>query len=156
MSDAAADVAVFDSVDSIEFERKGKRSFEGKRLWWSNSLLQWGILQANEINVQAIEYAPYNPKLYSNRCTAHLLLHQYDEALKDAEKCVSLDPDWAKGHVQLGSCYAGMGKYAEAKKHYLKGKFVMWFSGIALPLSDTKETVEKLIKDVLMSVENYA
>ncbi|KAK8833079.1 hypothetical protein WA577_004056, partial [Blastocystis sp. JDR] len=87
---------------------------------------------------EAIEFAPYNPKLYSNRCTARLLLHQFEDALKDAEKCVSLDPDWAKGHIQMGSCYAGMGKYAEAKRHYAK----------ALPLSDTKETVEKLIKDM--------
>ncbi|KAM7454438.1 hypothetical protein BLSTO_04804 [Blastocystis sp. subtype 1] len=97
---------------------------------------------------EAIEFAPYNPKLYSNRCTARLLLHQFKDALKDAEKCVSLDPDWAKGHIQMGSCYAGMGKYAEAKRHYANGVFVNSFSSIALPLSDTKETVEKLIKDM--------
>ena len=104
---------------------------------------------------QAIEFAPYNPKLYSNRCTARLLLHQFKDALKDAEKCVSLDPDWAKGHIQMGSCYAGMGKYAEAKRHYANGVFVNSFSSIALPLSDTKETVEKLIKDVLLSVQRH-
>ena len=104
---------------------------------------------------QAIEFAPYNPKLYRNRCTARLLLHQFEDALRDAEKCVSLDPDWAKGHIQMGSCYAGMGQYAEAKKHYTKGAFVKSFSWVALPLSDTKETVEKLIKDVLLIVHRH-
>ena len=48
-----------------------------------------------------------------------------------------------------------MGKYAEAKRHYAKGAHVNSFSSIALPLSDTKETVEKLIKDVLLSVQRH-
>lgn len=108
-----------------------------------------------DYSIQAIEFAPYNPKLYSNRCTARLLLHQFEDALKDAEKCVSLDPDWAKGHIQMGSCYAGMGKYVEAKRHYAKGALVKSFSLVALPLSDTKETVEKLIKDVMASVLHH-
>ena len=38
-----------------------------------------------------MEVDPYNSKLYSNRCTAYLLLENYDKAMKDAEKCVSID-----------------------------------------------------------------
>ena len=51
------------------------------------------------------------------------MLHQFDEAMKDAQRCVSLDPDWAKGYIQIGSCYAGLGNYVEAKKQYQKGSY---------------------------------
>ena len=63
-----------------------------------------------------MEVDPYNSKLYSNRCTAYLLLENYDKAMKDAEKCVSIDPDWYKGYVQMGSCFVGMKNYDEAVK----------------------------------------
>ena len=72
----------------------------------------------------------YNSKLYSNRCTAYTtlncmnplpLLENYDKALADATKCVSIDPDWYKGHVQMGSCYMGMKDYQSAIKEYKKG-----------------------------------
>ena len=70
-----------------------------------------------------MEVDPYNSKLYSNRCTAYLLLKNYDKAMKDAEKCVSIDPDWYKGYVQMGSCFVGMKNYDEAVKAYKKGEF---------------------------------
>ncbi|KAK8793843.1 hypothetical protein JH06_0087 [Blastocystis sp. subtype 4] len=84
---------------------------------------------------EAMEVDSYNSKLYSNRCTAYLLLENYDKALADATKCVSIDPDWYKGHVQMGSCYMGMKDYQSAIKEYKK----------ALSLSDTKDTIQKLI-----------
>ena len=68
-----------------------------------------------------MEVDPYNSKLYSNRCTAYLLLENYEKAMKDAEKCVSIDPDWYKGYVQMGSCFVGMKNYDEAVKAYKKG-----------------------------------
>ena len=70
---------------------------------------------------QAMEVDSYNSKLFSNRCTAYLLLENYDKALADATKCVSIDPDWYKGHVQMGSCYMGMKDYQSAIKEYRKG-----------------------------------
>ena len=70
-----------------------------------------------------MEVDPYNSKLYSNRCTAYLLLENYDKAMKDAEKCGSIDPDWYKGYVQMGSCFVGMKNYDEAVKAYKKGEF---------------------------------
>lgn len=59
--------------------------------------------------------------MFSNRCTAYLLLGNYEHALEDAKKCVSLDPDWSKGYIQKGSCYASMQKYQEALAEYNKG-----------------------------------
>ena len=71
-----------------------------------------------------MEVDSYNSKLYSNRCTAYLLLENYDKALKDAMKCVSIDPDWYKGHVQMGSCYMEMKDYQSAIKEYKKGLLI--------------------------------
>ena len=73
-----------------------------------------------------MEVDPYNPKLFSNRCTAYLYLQDYEKALQDAKKCVSIDPDWYKGHVQLGSCYMGLKNYKEAISAYKKGRFGNW------------------------------
>lgn len=70
----------------------------------------------------------YNPKLYSNRCTAYLYLHEFESALQDAKKCVSLDPDWGKGHVQMGSCYTSLHQYKEAIEEYKKGRTRHTFS----------------------------
>ncbi len=79
------------------------------------------VQQQTVVYLQAMEVDSYNSKLYSNRCTAYLLLENYDKALADATKCVSIDPDWYKGHVQMGSCYMGMKDYQSAIKEYKKG-----------------------------------
>lgn len=100
-----------------------------------------------------MEVDPYNPKLFSNRCTAYLYLQDYEKALQDAKKCVSIDPDWYKGHVQLGSCYMGLKNYKEAINAYKKGKWENMKNGmliwcVALPLAESKETVQKLVDKV--------
>lgn len=42
----------------------------------------------------AIELAPSNHVLYSNRSAAQAALKNYDAALTDAEKCIECKPDW--------------------------------------------------------------
>jgi len=37
-----------------------------------------------------------NHALYSNRALAYVTNEQFDLAMKDAEKCIELKPDWAK------------------------------------------------------------
>lgn len=44
----------------------------------------------------AIKLDPTNHVLYSNRSAAYCKNSQFSEALADAEKTVSLKPDWAK------------------------------------------------------------
>ena len=36
------------------------------------------------------------------------------EALRDAEKCITYNPDWAKGHLRLANALFGLGDYVGA------------------------------------------
>ena len=44
----------------------------------------------------AIDLDPSNHVLHSNRSASYASLHKYEEALNDAEKTVTLKPDWGK------------------------------------------------------------
>ena len=50
-----------------------------------------------------------------------LALKRYDEAAEDAARCVSLKPDWSKGHSRLGAAHFYAGRHAEAVKAYAAG-----------------------------------
>ncbi|XP_068634403.1 hsp70-Hsp90 organizing protein 3-like [Aristolochia californica] len=70
---------------------------------------------------EAIDLAPSNHILYSNRSAAYASLHKYSEALTDAQKTVQLKPDWSKGYSRLGAAHLGLGNYEEAVSSYNKG-----------------------------------
>ncbi|CAN8294041.1 unnamed protein product [Cochlearia groenlandica] len=70
---------------------------------------------------EAIDLAPTNHVLFSNRSAAHASLNHYADALSDAEKTVELKPDWAKGYSRLGAAHVGLSQYNEAVAAYNKG-----------------------------------
>ncbi|WOL10086.1 hsp70-Hsp90 organizing protein [Canna indica] len=70
---------------------------------------------------EAIDLAPGNHVLYSNRSAAYASLQRYDAALADARKTVELKPDWAKGYSRLGAAHLGLGDADEAVAAYTKG-----------------------------------
>ncbi|KAJ4877344.1 Hsp70-Hsp90 organizing protein 2 [Raphanus sativus] len=70
---------------------------------------------------EAINLAPTNHVLYSNRSAAHASLLRYEEALSDAKKTVELKPDWAKGYSRLGAAHLGLNQSDEAVEAYSKG-----------------------------------
>ncbi|KAF5816211.1 putative Heat shock chaperonin-binding, tetratricopeptide-like helical domain superfamily [Helianthus annuus] len=69
----------------------------------------------------AINLAPNNHVLYSNRSAAYASLNQYSEALTDAKKTVDLKPDWSKGYSRLGAAHHGLRQYDDAVSAYKKG-----------------------------------
>jgi len=56
--------------------------------------------------------------LYSNRSLCALTLGRHGDALADATKCISLQPQWAKGHARVGAAHAAAGDHQEAAKAY--------------------------------------
>jgi len=53
--------------------------------------------------------------LFSNRCTAYIALENFDKAMEDADECIRLQPNWAKGYLRRGSVFFRMGKLEMAE-----------------------------------------
>ncbi|KAH0973850.1 hypothetical protein GBA52_015749 [Prunus armeniaca] len=70
---------------------------------------------------EAINLAPTNHVLYSNRSAAYASLNKYSEALADAKKTVEVKPDWGKGYSRLGAAHVGLGQYSDAISAYKRG-----------------------------------
>lgn len=78
--------------------------------------------KALKLLTQAISMKPADAHLYhSNRSLCALSTQDYKLAITDAEKCIELKPEWAKGHSRLGAALFFSGKVNEAAKAYAKG-----------------------------------
>ncbi|KAL8437490.1 hypothetical protein ACSSS7_000872 [Eimeria intestinalis] len=87
-----------------------------------NAAFQAGDFKAAvEHFTKAIELSPSDAVLYSNRSGAYASLKQFEDALKDAEMCVKLKPDWAKGYSRKGLAEYNLGRLREAEATYTKG-----------------------------------
>lgn len=69
---------------------------------------------------KAIELAPTNHVLYSNRSASYAGLHDYLSALRDADKVIELNPSWPRGHGRRATALHFLGEYGEAYKEYKK------------------------------------
>jgi tetratricopeptide (TPR) repeat protein len=58
---------------------------------------------------------------YSNRSLCALSLKRYDLAVSDAQKCITLKPDWCKGHNRLGAAHFFADRPAKAAAAYKAG-----------------------------------
>eukprot|EP00796_Vickermania_ingenoplastis_P007870 gene7870-5497_t len=70
---------------------------------------------------EAIKRLPTEHTTYSNRAAAYLKLGAYNDALKDAEKCIELKPDFVKGHARKGHAYFWTKQYNRALQAYDDG-----------------------------------
>ncbi|KAL8381837.1 hypothetical protein RB595_005879 [Gaeumannomyces hyphopodioides] len=77
--------------------------------------------EAIEKFTAAIELAPDNHILYSNRSAAYASKKEWENALKDAEKTTQLKPDWPKGWGRKGSALYGKNDLAAAAEAYEEG-----------------------------------
>ncbi|CAF1360246.1 unnamed protein product [Adineta steineri] len=77
--------------------------------------------EAINLYTQAIALDEKNHVLYSNRSAAYAKGTKYEEALKDAEKCISLKPDFVKGYSRKGAALSFLKRYDEAINVYEEG-----------------------------------
>lgn len=70
---------------------------------------------------EGIEFDSANHVLFSNRSAAFASKKDYGAALLDAEKAISIKPDWAKGYGRKGAALFGSGDYVAAKLAYEEG-----------------------------------
>lgn len=67
---------------------------------------------------KAIELDPSNHVLFSNRSAVYLKMENGESALKDAEKCVSLNPTWARGLGRKGAALYLLKRFEDAVEVY--------------------------------------
>ena len=77
--------------------------------------------EALDCYTKAIEIDPKDPILYSNRSAMHLNLSEFDQALADAEKAISIKSDYAKAYLRKGKALEGLNKVEEALNAYKLG-----------------------------------
>lgn len=68
----------------------------------------------------AIKYNPKEYKLFGNRSLCFERLEKYENALRDAEVALSMEPNWAKGLFRRAKALCGLRKYYEASLTYLE------------------------------------
>nr|GMD98232.1 hsp70-Hsp90 organizing protein 3 [Ipomoea batatas] len=70
---------------------------------------------------ESIRRNPNDPRAYSNRAASYTKLGALPEGLKDAEKCIELDPTFAKGYTRKGAVQFFMKEYEKALETYQEG-----------------------------------
>ena len=106
--EAARAAAVADSADFAEgYGQVGNEAFKAGQ-----------FDEAVDAYTQAIELDPVSHLLYSNRSGAFCAAGAYEMALADAERCVSLQPGWPKGHTRMAAALHGLQRYMQAIESY--------------------------------------
>jgi len=70
---------------------------------------------------EGIKLDAKNHVLYSNRSASYASLKKYEEALKDAEKTIDINPEWPKGYSRKATALHYLGKLDEAEDTYKQG-----------------------------------
>ncbi|XP_065857988.1 hsp70-Hsp90 organizing protein 3 [Euphorbia lathyris] len=70
---------------------------------------------------ESLRRNPNDPKAYSNRAACYTKLGALPEGLKDAEKCIELDPTFTKGYTRKGAVQFFMKEYEKAMETYQAG-----------------------------------
>ncbi|KAJ9173436.1 hypothetical protein P3X46_016571 [Hevea brasiliensis] len=70
---------------------------------------------------ESLRRNPKDPKAYSNRAACYTKLGALPEGLKDAEKCIELDPTFSKGYTRKGAIQFFMKEYDKALETYQEG-----------------------------------
>jgi len=91
----------------------------------------------------AILLDPSNFIFYSNRSAAWINAKNYSNALADANKCIHLNPNWARGYSRKGAACFFLKQYDEALNAYKQG----------LAIEPNNEILMKGMQDVKVKEE---
>lgn len=96
-------------MSAADLKAKGNAAFSAK-----------DFTTAIDFFSQAIEVDAANHVLYSNRSACYASLKKFDQAVEDADKCIELKGDWAKGYSRKGAAKHGLGDLQGACDAYEK------------------------------------
>ena len=106
----ATDAALQKTEPAGRLKQKGNELFEKKM-----------YPQAEKAYSDALAFDPLDAVLYSNRSACRVHQDEYRGALRDAEKCIKYNPDWAKGYLRLANALFGLGDYIGAEQACMRG-----------------------------------
>ncbi|XP_075522897.1 hsp70-Hsp90 organizing protein 3-like [Primulina tabacum] len=100
----------FDPQIADEEREKGNQFFKEQK--YPDAIMHYN---------EAIKRNPKDAKSYSNRAACYTKLGAMPEGLKDAEKCIELDPTFSKGYTRKGAIQFFMKEYQKALETYQEG-----------------------------------
>ncbi|KAG0661903.1 hypothetical protein C6P44_002465 [Monosporozyma unispora] len=95
-----------------------KAKAEALKLEGNKAIAQKDFNLAIKKYTEAINVLPTNAVYYANRAAAYTNLQKYDEAIKDAEAAIKIDPDYSKGYSRLAYAKYVQDKPEEALEAY--------------------------------------
>lgn len=87
----------------------------------NNFLKSKNYEEALKCYTEAINENPKDHVHFSNRSVCYYNMQNFTKALEDANTCVSIKPDWAKGYLRKGMAEFKLDMVDEAVKTYKKG-----------------------------------
>ncbi|KAI2640994.1 hypothetical protein GGS21DRAFT_352490 [Xylaria nigripes] len=110
----------------------------------NNAMTAKNFDEAIDAFTKAIELAPDNHVLYSNRSAAFASKKDWSKALTDAEKTTQLKPDWPRGWGRKGAALHGSGDLVGATDAYEEGlRLEPSNAGLKSSLASVKRAIEQ-------------
>eukprot|EP00388_Colpodella_angusta_P006393 GDKJ01018938.1.p1 GENE.GDKJ01018938.1~~GDKJ01018938.1.p1 ORF type:complete len:561 (-),score=167.20 GDKJ01018938.1:190-1872(-) len=103
-------VNMTDKSVALEWKNKGNDAFKNQDFKLSIECFTKAIAADNTDHV-----------LYSNRSGAYASALMFEKALDDANKCVRLNPNWAKGWSRKGFAEMNLRRFEDAESSYRRG-----------------------------------
>merc|ERR1712224_1146479 len=136
MTDETMDRFMRDQAAAAPRKADGNAAFQAKR-----------FAEAAEHYTKALAEDPFDHVFYSNRSACYAEEQKFEEALRDADRCVKLSPQFVKGYSRQALAFYSLGRYPEAEAAAQAGLAI---DPANVPLNDmlkqaqveTKETPE--------------
>jgi len=103
-TDESNDKAMCDEAAAASAKAEGNKAFSAKD--YSVAVTKY---------TSALSNNPFDHVFYSNRSACYAGLDDFDKALKDAERCIVLNPEFAKGYSRQSVACWQVGRYADAQ-----------------------------------------
>lgn len=101
-TDEAKDRAMRNVAAAAEAKAKGNTAFAAKR--WKEAVDHY---------TAAMEQDPFDHVFFSNRSACYAEDDQFDKAIQDAERCINLNPQFAKGYSRHAHALFHLGRYVD-------------------------------------------
>lgn len=109
-TDEALDKGMCDKTAAAAEKALGNPAFSAKK-----------YKEAIEFYTKALEQDPLDHVFYSNRSACYAESDEFEKALRDAERCIAINPQFAKGYSRHAHALFNVGRYVEMEAAAKKG-----------------------------------